>query len=198
MQLIEHVLAADGLLFLKWDTENGPHRGSREPGHDLSDLPREVAAEIEAVWTPEFIAAWRAEHYPAPTFEEAKAAKNAAVTARREAVFAAGFTPSTGALAGHTLQVRNETDKINWLTSQASYSAAVMGGHGAVMGATFRTADNETVVASFAEGLQVIVVGMATWGQQIMGRSWVLKDQIDAAPDRAALDAIDINAGWPA
>lgn len=134
---------------------------------------------------------------PEPTLDDLKAAKNAAVTVRRDAAFAQGFSPATGALAGHTLQVRNETDKINWLTSSVAYSAAVSAGAGAVPGATFRTMANETVTTTFAEAVQVIVVGMAQWGQQIMGHSWALKDQIDAAADEAALDAIDVDAGWP-
>lgn len=134
---------------------------------------------------------------PALTLDDLKAERGRAVTAKREAVFAAGFTPSIGPLSGHTLQVRNDQDKINWLTSQASYAAAVGAGAGAVSGATFRTADNETVVVTYAQGLTVIVQDMAAWGAAIMARSWVLKDEIEAAEDEAALDAIDINTGWP-
>ena len=134
---------------------------------------------------------------PAPPPPDPKALKNAAVTAKREEVFAAGFSPSTGPLAGHTLQVRNDADKINWLTSATSYSAAVSAGAGAVMGATFRTMANETVVVTYAQGLTVIVQQMAAWGQSIMARSWALKDEIDAAADQAELDAIDIEIGWP-
>jgi len=145
---------------------------------------------------------WPAEpealHEPGPIDLDAlKAERNAAITAKREEVFAAGFTPSIGQLAGHTLQVRNDQDKINWLTSAASYSAAVGTGHGAVPGATFRTMANETVVVTFAEGAKVIVQDMAAWGQAIMQRSWDLKDEIDAASDLDALEAIDIEVGWP-
>lgn len=134
---------------------------------------------------------------PGPTLDEIKAGRSAAVTAKREAVFAAGFSPASGPLQGHTLQVRNDQDKINWLTSATSYSAAVAGGHGAVPGATFRTMANETVVTTFAEGAAIIVRDMAAWGQTIMARSWALKDQIDAAAEAAVLAAIDIEVGWP-
>lgn len=134
---------------------------------------------------------------PAPTLDQLKSAKNAAVTVRRETVFAAGFTPTAGPLAGHTLQVRNEADRINWLTSSVSYSAAVSAGHGAMPGATFRTMANETVVTTFAEAASIIIRDMAGWGQEIMARSWALKDLIDAAEDEAGLAAIDIDAGWP-
>lgn len=132
-----------------------------------------------------------------PSLQEAKARLNAAVTARREAVFAAGFAPASGPLAGHTLQVRNDQDKINWLTSATSYSAAVAGGYGAVPGASFRTMANETVVTTFAQGAEIIVKDMAAWAQAIMARSWALKDLIDAAEDAAAVAAIDIEVGWP-
>ncbi len=134
---------------------------------------------------------------PSAPVQSPKALKNAAVTAKREAVFAAGFSPSTGPLAGHTLQVRNEADKINWLTSATSYGAAVAAGAGGVSGATFRTMDNVTVTVTYAQGYQVIVQQMAAWGQAIMARSWALKDQIDATVDQAELDAIDIETGWP-
>lgn len=129
--------------------------------------------------------------------EQAKAAAHAAVVAKREAMFAAGFSPSSGPLEGHTLQVRNETDKINWLTSATSYSAAVAAGAGSVQGATFRTMANETVILTYAQGLTVIVQDMAAWGAAIMARSWVLKDAIEAASNLAAVEAIDITSGWP-
>ncbi len=134
---------------------------------------------------------------PQPTLADLKTQRNAAVTAKRESVFAAGFSPTTGPLAGHTLQVRDDTDKINWLTSQASYSAAVSAGYGAVPAATFRTAANETVTVTYAEGLTIIVQDMARWGQAIMNHSWTLKDLIDAAEGEATLSMIAIDTGWP-
>ena len=156
-------------------------------------------ANVLDLWTDDELAAIGVARVatPEPTLDDLKAAKNAEVTARRDAAFAQGFSPATGALAGHTLQVRNETDKINWLTSSGAYSAAVSAGAGAVSGATFRTMANETVTTTFAEAVQVIVVGMAQWGQAIMGHSWALKYQIDAAAEEAALAAIDVDAGWP-
>jgi hypothetical protein len=134
---------------------------------------------------------------PAPTLVEAKLAKNRAVTAKREAVFSAGYTPATGPLAGHTLQCRDVQDRTNWLTSAVGYSAAVQAGAGNVAGATFRTQDNETVTITYAEAATVLLQGMQIWGADIMQRSWELKDEIDAAEDQAELDAIDVNTGWP-
>lgn len=166
--------------------------GEWEPDEGFEAVP--CGDEVGPSWTHDgeaFIAP------PSPPEPDPKALKSAAVTTKREAVFAAGFSPSTGPLAGHTLQVRNEADKINWLTSATSYSAAVAAGAGAVSGATFRTMANDTVVVTYAQGLTVIVQDMAAWGQAIMARSWALKDLIDAAADQAELDAIDIETGWP-
>lgn len=133
-----------------------------------------------------------------PTLAERKDAMKSAINARRDQAFADGFTVSgTGTdLDGHTLQTRGEEDKINWLTSQAAYSAAVAGGAGDVVDATFRTLSNDTVVMTYGEGLAVLLA-MAAWGKTIMGNSWTLKDAVAAAEDNDALDLIDIEAGWP-
>ncbi len=135
---------------------------------------------------------------PPLTLEERKAAMRRDIDALRDQAFASGFTVSgTGtALDGHTLQTRHEDDKINWLTSQAAYAAAVAGGAGAVEGATFRTASNATVTLTYAQGLNVLLA-MAAWGKAIMGTSWALKDDVAAAADRDDLDEIDITVGWP-
>lgn len=121
---------------------------------------------------------------------------SAAINAHRDSVLRAGFTPSSGPLSGKTLQTRDNDDKVNWLTSQAAYSAAVAAGNGAVSGATFRTAANETVTCTYLEGLQTLLA-MAAWGKTVMGNSWALKDAVAAATDESELDAIDIGAGWP-
>lgn len=141
--------------------------------------------------TPEEIAA------RIPTLEQARNNKLAAVSAKLNAVLSGGFTVPTGAMAGKVLQTRNLEDRTNWLISQASYSAAVACGQGAVEGAKFRTEDNETFTVTFAEGLNVLVA-MAEWGASCMRPSWTLKDAIAAASDITALDAIDIDTGWPA
>lgn len=133
---------------------------------------------------------------PAISLEDAKLMAAASVDRRRDAAFAAGFTPSSGPLAGKALQTRNLDDRTNWLTSQAAYAAAVASGAGNVVDATFRTSDNETVICTYAEGLQTLLA-MAAWGKAVMGASWNLKDAISAAADLTSLAAIDIEAGWP-
>lgn len=42
-----------------FDDGRPPHRGSREPGADISDLPPDVQATISAAWTPEVVQAWQ-------------------------------------------------------------------------------------------------------------------------------------------
>jgi hypothetical protein len=125
-----------------------------------------------------------------------KAALRAAVNVKLNAVLTGGYTVQTGPMAGKVLQTRNIEDRTNWLVSQASYSAAVAGGQGATLNAKFRTADNATFTLSYADGLNVLLA-MAAWGAAAMDNSWSLKDAIEAAVDAAALEAIDVDAGWP-
>ncbi len=130
------------------------------------------------------------------TFEERKEAKAAAIDARRDATLTGGYTVASGPMAGKVLQTRDVDDRTNWLVSQASYSAAVAAGQGAVENAEFRTADNSTFVVSYTDGLGVLLA-MAAWGAAVMRNSWTLKDAVTAAADETALDAIDIETGWP-
>lgn len=131
------------------------------------------------------------------SFADLKAAALAAINAKVEAILSGGFTVPSGVMAGAVLQTRDSTDRINWLVSQASYSAAVAGGQGAVEGAKFRTADNDTFTVSYADGLDVLLA-MAAWGAACMDNSWALKDAVAAAADQTALDGVDIEQGWPA
>lgn len=148
-----------------------------------------TAELIEGVWTQ----VHTLEDRP---LEDMKAEKRAAINAKLNAVLTGGYVVESGAMAGKVLQTRNPEDRTNWLISQASYSAAVAGGMGAVEGAQFRTADNSTFTVSFSEGLSVLLA-MAAWGAAAMNNSWSLKDAVAAAEDLTALDAIDIDSGWP-
>lgn len=135
--------------------------------------------------------------YDDGTFEEYKVQMKQAVMSLLQEKFQEGFSPSTGPLAGHTLQCRDTEDRTNWLTSQTSYMAAIQMGYGAVPGASFRTMGNETVTVTFQEGLEVLTSGMAVWGKNLMGHSWTLKDAIEEATSIEELNAIDITADWP-
>lgn len=134
--------------------------------------------------------------YIDPAFQERKHQRKREIEAHMQDVFRLGYSPSTGPLAGHTLQCRDTEDRTNWLTSQTSYMAAVQMGYGAVAGASFRTMANQTVTVTFQEGLDILTNGMAVWGKNIMARSWALKDEVEAAASFEVLEAIDIYAGW--
>lgn len=152
----------------------------------------EASSEVAPGWS------WDGEMFAAPeiALADAKEVLRTLIEARRDQCFAEGFTPSAGPLAGKTLQVRSIEDRTNWLTSQAAYGAAVAAGAGAVEEAAFRTADNETIVMSYADGFAALLA-MAAWGKSVMGNSWTLKDAVADAGDNEALDLIDLEAGWP-
>lgn len=125
----------------------------------------------------------------------------ARVNGRCASEFAGGFTVPDGKggeLAGKLLQVRDTEDRTNWLTSQVAYSAACQAGQGAVLGATFRTAENKTITVSYTDGVDALLA-MAAWGSAIMNRAWALKDAILSATTGDELDAAvaDIDNGWP-
>lgn len=149
-----------------------------------------TAELIEGVWTQ----VHTLEDRP---LEDMKAEKRAAINAKLNAVLTGGYVVESGTMVGKVLQTRNLEDRTNWLISQASYSAAIAGGMGAVEGAQFRTADNSTFMVTFAEGLSVLLA-MAAWGAAAMNNSWSLKDAVEAAEALTTLDAIDVEAGWPA
>ncbi len=122
---------------------------------------------------------------------------NNQVNARLQQAFLVGFPPSLPAFTGKRLQVRDVEDRTNWLTSKSAYMDAIQAGHGAVVGASFRTMDNVTVTVSFTDGYSVLVE-MAQWGRSIMANSWALKDAYRAALEAGeSTDGINIDAGWP-
>ena len=152
-----------------------------------------------AEWWPE---GWRitdepVPDAPGPTLAELKARMSSEAQVRCDALLTGGYRPPTGPLAGQTLQLRNNLDRTNWLTSQAAYGAAVAAGAGAVTGATFRTAENITTTMSYADGLGVLL-DMAAWGASVYAACWAIKDAIAGAADITALDTVDLEAGWPA
>lgn len=160
------------------------------PANVLDLWPRADLEALGLVWTdpPE---------PPAPTLEELRAQANAAVNAKREAVFAAGFPVSGGALDGQHLQLRNADDKANWLIVDKNARLAVAAGAGDVPLIPVRTLENQTITVTPNQALAVLA-DLEAWGQAVLARSWALKDQNDAAEDEAGLTApADIEVGWP-
>jgi hypothetical protein len=129
--------------------------------------------------------------------ERLKARKRAEVAGMLRAQFLAGFAPQSGPLQGHILQVRDVDDRTNWLTSQAAYRTAIDAGAGAMAGAEFRTEANETITLTYQEGFDALMA-MADWGKSQFGKSWTLKDRIDAMTSSADVEALDVAAEWAA
>lgn len=199
---MEHALVLSGAVLRYADFEGAaptlsPNKGawlpvavSADPAFD--PLTQALSAAVETAQAGQVVRARSVVAKPLATVKAEHKARAEVAFALR---FTAGFTPATGPLAGKALQVRNVEDRTNWLTSQAAYAAAVAGGAGAMSGATFRTADNENVTVTYAEGLTALL-DMAAWGKDGYLNLWALKDQIDAAQSAAAVVAIDVTAGW--
>lgn len=169
--------------------------GAQPTGEAWQHVEPDGVEQVSGQWRTKWKLAPDTE--PEDWLDRRKAARKAAVSEILNARLSGGYTHDFGGDIGpKVLQTRNIEDRTNWLTSQASYSAAVAMGAGAVVGAKFRTEDNVNVELSYAAGLQVLLA-MASWGADQYGYSWALKDQILAAADEAVLDAINIAAGWP-
>lgn len=134
---------------------------------------------------------------PDQKFEERKAAKIQAVKLAGDTIMQVGFPFETPEYGLQHLQTRNDTDRTNWLTSQAAYQAMIAMGQGDVPGAHFRTAENNTITRTFMEGYQLILQ-MAGWGAHLYGVSWAKQDAVRATTNDAELDAIVVGEGWNA
>lgn len=122
--------------------------------------------------------------------------KLAAVNARRDQILAAGYQHNFGGSAGvRTLDNRSAADAINWLGLKGLVDAKLLADEGADL-LSLRDASNETFTASVTT-VSAALVGMGVWRASVLATSWAFKDAIAAAEDDAALDAIDIDAGWP-
>ena len=133
--------------------------------------------------------------YPSPV-DAKRRNKLAAVNGRREAIIADGYQHNFGGSVGiRTLDQRGTEDAINWLGLKGIADSAIAAGQGSIMIA-IRDANDETFEAS-ANVVYGAMVAMGQWRGAVMAHAWGLKDAIAAAEDQAALDAIDIDAGWP-
>ncbi len=126
----------------------------------------------------------------------AKAAKLAALK-QRAAEALALYKPTTGPLAGHVIQTGRIEDQVRLDQSLSIYRRKIENQEGALVEARFRTAANADKIISYADGYAVLVDGIGGWGKRITHKAWDLTNQIAAAADKATLDAIDIDTGWP-
>lgn len=96
------------------------------------------------------------------------------------------------------LQLRDVTDQANWMLSSQKADLAVAAGLGAEnLPPGIRTQENITVPVTASQAKDALDA-LANFGASMMAHKWALKDAINAAEDQAALEAIDIEAGWPA
>lgn len=131
-----------------------------------------------------------------PGLAELQAAKASAVNAKRDALIAGGYQHNFGGTAGiRTLDQRSAEDAINWLGLKGVADAMIASGNGAEL-IGIRDAGDETFSSS-ATVVSSAMVTMGIWRSTVIAHSWVLKDAITAAEDEAALEAVDIEVGWP-
>ena len=126
-----------------------------------------------------------------------KRGKQDAVNAKRDAVIQSGYQHNFGGAAGiRTLDNRTGDDATNWLWLKGVVDAMIATGRDADM-VQMRDANDQTFHAS-ARTVSTALLSMAQWRSKIVAHAWTLKDKIAAASNKAAIDAVDINAGWPA
>lgn len=141
---------------------------------------------------------------PNPPFD-LSAAKTAKATALKQRAAEALMLykptltgPAAGLpLAGHVIQTGRIEDQVRLGQSKDIYKDEIEALNGAIVGARFRTLANLDVMLTYQAGYDVLVKGVGGWGKRITHRAWDLTNQIMAATTKTALDAIDVEAGWP-
>lgn len=154
-----------------------------ESGYDLA-VPDDLMGSVQSV------------NVPAALLEDRRARKLAAINAKRDALIGAGYRHNFGASAGwRTLDQRHVGDETAWLSVKLRASDLIAAGDGSQI-IRMRDAANQCFLTS-AETADAAMSAMGVWRADISGHSWDLKDAVEAAEDAAAIDAIDIEAGWP-
>jgi hypothetical protein len=125
-----------------------------------------------------------------------KQRKKDEVKLKGNSILTSGYIHDFGPPYGiQTLQLRDNTDRTNWLTSQAAYQAQVLFGNGDVLGATFRTDSDQLVTLTFSQGLGVLLQ-MAAWGATLFNISWQKQDEIEQLTTIEEIEMYDIESGW--
>lgn len=134
---------------------------------------------------------------PVDTSIEARRIRmRAAIDALYEAKTSAGYPHDFG--GGHGVKVlqTRESDLPYWLALAQTASIQIGLGNGGEPHGAIRTADNTHIPVTASQALAAML-GMQSYLGQFLAASWAIKDEVAAAEDDAALDAIDINDGWP-
>ncbi len=125
-----------------------------------------------------------------------KAARVVEAEAEYQARLAVGYPTTLGGNA-ETLQLRNSEDRTNWLGLLVAAQAAVGAGQGAEdYPVAIRTTTNASYVVTNTAAVTLMFNLLAWAGAMFAARS-AIKDAVAAAADKAALDAIDVTAGYP-
>jgi hypothetical protein len=113
------------------------------------------------------------------------------------AILEAGF-PATFGDVEETLQVAREVDGINWLTLLGICNEAVAAGFGDALipAPGIRTTANRNYRVTFSQA-SAIIRNLRAWGLASWANWGRLKDLARNAPTREALNAIDLERGWP-
>lgn len=126
-----------------------------------------------------------------------RAAKTAAVNAKRDAIIGGGYQQNFGGTAGiRTLDTRSERDLIHWQSLRDIWKEMIAGGQGAEL-VEIIDAANDLFTASADTGAAAIHQ-MGIDYRDIWRHGRALRNDIEIAADETALAAIDIDAGWPA
>jgi hypothetical protein len=126
---------------------------------------------------------------------DARGVLKAAVKRRQAELFAAGWTHDFGAAGTHTLDLRDADDKANWTLLLIKTQGMIAAGGGALP-VTLRTQANATIELTATDANAAMIAFLA-WGEDMLTAKWDRDAAIDAAEEHAALEAIDIEAGWP-
>lgn len=168
--------------------------GAQPTGEPWQHAQRNGVEQINGQWFTKYTLT--PDTPPEDWLDQRKIAKKKQISALLDQYLSSGYSHDFGGEIGiKILQTRNSDDRTNWLTSQASYAAAVAAGSGNILGAAFRTEDNVNIILSYADGLNVLL-SMAAWGASLYAHSWALKDACTTAVDEATLDAINIESNW--
>jgi len=122
--------------------------------------------------------------------------KVAELEAHGQSLFNQGFAYDFGKPYGVLhLQMRNDSDKANWLVARMNMNDAIMAGYGDERIAPIHTAENITVMVTPKEGVNVLVA-MNAWGMHLYSKSWEKKAEIRALESEDALNDYDVTEGW--
>lgn len=125
------------------------------------------------------------------TLEAAKADAWAKIKARREVSFAARAVSSIGIAYAITKDKTNLGDRIKSLEAAIAIGAA-----SSATIAHWRDLDNAEHPLTIA-GYYLLAAEMGARGQAIFEHSWALDAQVQGATTKAAIAAINTEAGWP-